>query len=80
VDLVQIAYRDAVGEPVPTRTSRGGDGRRWVALVRHVRESRRERLGLRRTLTPLRPPFTEPVFALRDPMPALHQLVGAIRS
>jgi D-aspartate ligase len=80
VDLVQTAYRDAVGEPVPARTSRGSDGRRWVALVRHVRESRRERLGLRRTLAPLRPPFTEPVFSLHDPMPALHQLVGAIRS
>jgi len=51
-----------------------------VALVRHVRESRRERLGLRRTLAPLRPPFTEPVFSLHDPMPAVHQLVGALRS
>ncbi len=80
VDLVQMAYRDAIGDPVAARTSRGSDGRRWVALVRHVRESRRERLGLRRTLAPLRPPFTEPVFSLRDPMPAIHQLVGALRS
>jgi len=80
VDLVQMAYRDAIGEPVAARTSRGSDGRRWVALVRHVRESRRERLGLRRTLAPLRPPFTEPVFSLHDPMPAVHQLVGALRS
>ncbi len=80
VDLVQMAYRDAVGEPVATRTSRGAGRRRWVALVRHLRESRRERLGLRRTLAPLRPPFTEPVFSLRDPMPAVHQIVGALRS
>ena len=80
VDLVQMAYRDAIGEPVAARTSRGSDGRRWVALVRHVRESRRERLGLRRTLFPLRPPFTEPVFSLHDPMPAVHQLVGALGS
>jgi D-aspartate ligase len=80
VDLVQMAYRDAIGEPAAARTSRGSDGRRWVALVRHVRESRRERLGLRRTLAPLRPPFTEPVFSLHDPMPAVHQLVGALRS
>jgi D-aspartate ligase len=80
VDLVQMAYRDAVGEPVAARTSRGAGRRRWVALVRHVRESRRERLGLRRTLAPLRPPFSEPVFSLRDPMPAVHQLVGALRS
>jgi D-aspartate ligase len=80
VDLVQMAYRDALGEPVAARTSRGGDGRRWVALVRHVRESRREHRGLRGTLAPLRPPFTEPVFSLRDPMPGVHQLVGAIRS
>ena len=80
VDLVQMAYRDAIGEPVAARTSRGSDGRRWVALVRHVRESRRERLGLRRTLAPLRPPFTEPVFSLHDPMPAVHQLVGALRA
>jgi predicted ATP-grasp superfamily ATP-dependent carboligase len=80
VDLVQTAYRDAVGDQVATRTSRGAEGRRWVALVRHLRESRRERLGLRRTLMPLRPPFTEPVFSLRDPMPAVHQVVGAVRS
>jgi D-aspartate ligase len=80
VDLVQMAYRGAVGEPVAARTSRGADGRRWVALVRHLRESRREHLGLRRTLTPLRPPFTEPVFSLRDPMPAVHQVVGAVRA
>jgi D-aspartate ligase len=80
VDLVQMAYRDAVGEAVATRTSRGAGRRRWVALVRHLRESRREHLGLRRTLAPLRPPFTEPVFSLRDPMPAIHQVVGAIRS
>jgi predicted ATP-grasp superfamily ATP-dependent carboligase len=80
VDVVQIAYRDAIGEPVSARTSRGTDGRRWVALVRHLRESRRERLGLRGTLAPLRPPFTEPVFSLRDPMPAIHQVVGALRS
>ena len=80
VDLVQMAYRDAVGEPVATRTSRGAGRRRWVALVRHLRESRREHLGLRRTLAPLRPPFTEPVFSLRDPMPAVHQIVGALRS
>jgi len=79
VDLVQMAYSDAIGEPVAARTSRGSDGRRWVALVRHVRESRRERLGLRRTLAPLRPPFTEPVFSLHDPMPAVHQ-VGALRA
>jgi predicted ATP-grasp superfamily ATP-dependent carboligase len=80
VDLVQMAYRDAIGEPVVARTTRAAGRRRWVALVRHVRESRRERLGLRRTLAPLRPPFTEPVLSLRDPMPAIHQVVGAIRS
>jgi hypothetical protein len=45
-----------------------------------MRESRREKLGLRRTLAPLRPPFAEPVLSLRDPMPAVHQVVGAMRS
>ncbi len=80
VDLVQMAYRDAIGEPVTTRTSRAAGRRRWVAVVRHVRESRREHLGLRRTLAPLRPPFSEPVFSLRDPMPAVHQMFGALRS
>jgi D-aspartate ligase len=80
VDLVQMAYRDAIGQPVTARTSRAAGRRRWVALVRHVRESRREHLGLRRTLAPLRPPFTEPVFSLRDPMPAIHQVFGALRS
>jgi D-aspartate ligase len=80
VDLVQMAYRDATGEPVATRTSRGAGRRRWVAVVRHLRESRREKLGLRRTLAPLRPPFSEPVFSLRDPLPAVHQIIGALRS
>jgi D-aspartate ligase len=80
VDLVAIAYRDAVGERVAPVTSFEAGRRRWVALVRHLRESRRERLGLRRTLAPLRPPFDEPVLSLRDPMPAVHQVVGALRS
>jgi D-aspartate ligase len=80
VDLAQMAYRDAVGEPVTPATSRAAGRRKWVALVRHLRESRRERLGLRRTLAPLRPPFTEPVLSLRDPMPAVHQVLGALRS
>ena len=31
VDLVQMAYRDAIGEPVTARTSRGAGRRRWVA-------------------------------------------------
>jgi D-aspartate ligase len=80
VDLVQMAYCAAVGQPVAARTSRAAGRRRWVALVRHLRESRRERLGLRRTLAPLRPPFSEPVISLRDPMPAVHQVLGALRS
>jgi predicted ATP-grasp superfamily ATP-dependent carboligase len=79
VDLVAVAYRDATGERVERLTSRGRRSRRWVALVRHLRESRRERLGIRRTLAPLRPPVTEPVFSLRDPMPGLHQVWGALR-
>jgi D-aspartate ligase len=80
VDLVAIAYHDAIGLPPPAVSSRAAGRRRWVTLVRHLRESRRERLGLRRTLAPLRPPFTEPVFSLRDPAPALHQIYGAVRS
>ena len=69
---------DLVGDRLPRRAgtarrarrpaSAPGD-RRWVALVRHLRESRRDRLGLRATLAPLRPPFSEPVLSLRDPMP-----------
>ena len=62
------------------RPAAAPDGRRWVALVRHLRESRRERLGAaggaarrcgRR--------FEEPVLSLRDPMPGLHQVYGALR-
>jgi D-aspartate ligase len=81
VDLVGIAYRDAIGggaDPEPV-TSRDAGRRRWVALVRHLRESRRDRLGLRETLRPLRPPFSEPVLSLRDPMPGVHQVYGALR-
>ena len=63
VDLVEIAYRDALGLPVPGATSERAGQRRWVALVRHLRESRRDRLGLRKTLAPLRPPFSEPVLS-----------------
>ena len=80
VDLVAIAYRDALGEPLQPVTSELAGNRRWVAAVRHVRESRREQLGWRRTLAPMRPPFSEPVFSLRDPMPGVHQVYGALRS
>jgi predicted ATP-grasp superfamily ATP-dependent carboligase len=79
VDLVEIAYRDALGLPVREATSERAGQRRWVALVRHLRESRRDRLGLRKTLAPLRPPFSEPVLSLRDPMPGVHQVYGALR-
>jgi D-aspartate ligase len=79
VDLVAIAYRDALGLPVTEATSERAGHRRWVALVRHLRESRRDRLGLRATLAPLRPPFSEPVLSLRDPMPGVHQVYGALR-
>ena len=79
VDLVEIAYRDALGLPVREVTSERAGHRRWVALVRHLRESRRDRLGLRETLAPLRPPFSEPVLSLRDPMPGVHQVYGALR-
>ena len=80
VDLVAIAYRDALGRPQEERTTERAGNRRWVAAVRHLRESRREHLGLRRTLAPMRPPFSEPVLSLRDPMPGVHQVYGAIRS
>jgi predicted ATP-grasp superfamily ATP-dependent carboligase len=80
VDLVGIAYRDTVGLPVAPATSERAGRRRWVALVRHLKESRRDRLSLRATLEPLRPPFQEPVLSLRDPMPAVHQVYGAVRS
>ena len=80
VDLVAIAYRDALGQPAAEPvTSREAGDRRWVALVRHLRESRRDRLGVRGTLRPLRPPFSEPVLSLRDPMPGIHQIYGALR-
>jgi predicted ATP-grasp superfamily ATP-dependent carboligase len=79
VDLVEIAYRDVLGLPVREATSERAGHRRWVALVRHLRESRRDRLGLRKTLAPLRPPFSEPVLSLRDPMPGVHQVYGALR-
>jgi D-aspartate ligase len=80
VDLTAIAYRDALGMPVQPVTSERAGRRRWVAVIRHLRESRRERLGLRRTLAPLRPPFSEPVLSLGDPMPGIHQIYGALRS
>lgn len=80
VDLVAMAYRDAIGDAVQPATSEHAGRRRWVALVRHLRESRRDRLSLRATLEPLRPPFQEPVLSLRDPMPAVHQVYGALRS
>ena len=75
-----MAYRDAIGEAVQPATSEHSGRRRWVALVRHLRESRRDRLSLRATFEPLRPPFQEPVLSLRDPMPAVHQVYGALRS
>ena len=66
VDLVQMAYRDAIGEPVATRTSRGPGG---AGGCRSFATSARAaaRTGAPPPLAPLRPPFTEPVFSLRDP-------------
>ncbi len=78
VDLVAMAYRDALGERVrPGVQTRAR--RRWVAVAGHLRESRAEGRSLGETLRPLRPPFTEPVLSLRDPMPAVHQWYGVIR-
>ncbi len=79
VDLPVIAYRDAVGDaPAPAGQRRGR--RRWVVLVSHLRHSRREGLSLRETLAPLRPPITEAVISVRDPLPGLHQAWGALRA
>jgi hypothetical protein len=50
-----------------------------VALAGHVRESRAEGRSLRAFAAPLRPPFSEPVFSLRDPRPAVSQWYGMLR-
>ena len=78
VDLVAMAYLDALGRPVRPAVQRPGR-RRWVALAGHVRESRAEGRSLRAFAAPLRPPFSEPVLSLRDPRPAVSQWYGVLR-
>ncbi|HUZ83323.1 MAG TPA: hypothetical protein VMU66_01415 [Gaiellales bacterium] len=78
VDLVGLAYADALGLS-PRPGAQTAARRRWVSIAGHLRESRREGRPLRELLAPLRPPFTEPVLSLRDPMPGVHQWYALAR-
>ncbi len=62
------------------RPARGAGRRRWVALVRHLRESRRERLSLRATLGRCGRPFRSRCSRCATRCPAVHQVYGALRS
>jgi predicted ATP-grasp superfamily ATP-dependent carboligase len=79
VDLVALAYRDALGLPVVPVAQNHGH-RRWISIAGHLRESRAEGRPLGQTLGMLRPPFDEPVLSLRDPMPGVHQWYALARS
>ena len=81
VDLVAIAYRDALGTGRPPSRSPAARpataaGWRWCGTCARAAATG---WALRATLAPLRPPFSEPVLSLRDPMPGIHQVYGALR-
>lgn len=79
VDLVALAYRDALGLPVRPQVQ-DRRHRRWISVAGHLRESRAEGRTLRSTVAAMRPPFNEPVLSLRDPLPGIHQWYALVRS
>jgi D-aspartate ligase len=62
VDLPYIAYRDLVGDPLPSARMHG-DGKRWAIT-----------LMAGSSLALERPPYVDAVFARDDPKPALVQI------
>lgn len=78
VDLVGMAYRDAIGgDPGRATSSPRDDGRRWVPTVAHWRSAREHGESRRDALRPLLGLVEEPILSLRDPLPGLKTLVGA---
>lgn len=81
VNLSEVAYRDALGEPVTP--PRQVDGIVWTDLIHDARDSmgewRRGELSLREWARPLARARRDAVIALDDPAPALRVAAGAVR-
>lgn len=78
VDLVGMAYRDAIGaDPGRASSSPRDDGRRWVPTIAHWRSAREHGESRRAALRPLLGAIEEPILSLRDPLPGAKTLVGA---
>ncbi len=79
VDLVAMAYRHALGEPVATAASGPRhDGKRWVPVVPSWRSGRahgESRLHLARQAAGV---DEEPILSLRDPVPGMRLLAGTV--
>ena len=79
VELLMSAYRDALGEPLPTALEQRFGGVKWIywrhdlqaALVR----ARRGELSAREWFQSVRGPKIEAVFARRDPLPFVADVV-----
>ena len=76
VNLSYIAYRDAIGRPLPECRQR--DSLRWSDLLADVpdslRELRRGELSLRDWLAPLLGVRADAYLSLRDPRPGLYEI------
>jgi predicted ATP-grasp superfamily ATP-dependent carboligase len=76
VNLSYVAFRDAIGRPLPECRQR--DGVRWIDVLRDgpdsVREMRRGELNLREWLAPLVGVRADAYLSLRDPWPGLHEV------
>jgi len=81
VNLSSIAYRDAIGRPLPECRQR--DGVRWSDLLRDgpdsLRELRGGELSLRDWLAPLAGVRADAYLSLRDPWPGLNETPSLAR-
>ena len=81
VNLSSIAYRDAIGRPLPEFRQR--DGVRWSDLLRDgpdsLRELRGGELSLRDWLAPLAGVRADAYLSLRDPWPGLNETPSLAR-
>ncbi len=79
VDLVGMAYREAIGgDPGRATSSPRDDGRRWVPTVAHWRSARAHGESRRQALRPLVGLVEEPILSFRDPLPGAKTLAGAL--
>lgn len=83
VELLMTMYCDLVGEPLPVQRVQLYRGAKWIHIRRDVQASVHavltRRSSVRDILRSWRGRFACALFSLRDPVPFLADLVGAVR-